>query len=75
MPLYIPVPKRGLVAIAICDRCHKKVKYGDLVSDPNSPGLRVCRRGCVDKFDPYRLPAPPAENITLQFPRPEEPLE
>ena len=52
-----------------------KVPYSSLVSDPNSPSLRVCRNGCVDKLDPYRLPAPEPENISLQFPRPEDSLE
>jgi hypothetical protein len=61
----------GKYAIAICQRCNRKRPYQALVSDPNSPGLRVCEDGCVDDYDPYRLPAPPPDAITLQFPRPD----
>ena len=75
MPKYLPVPKHGVMAIAICDRCRRKVPYGELAPDGNSPGLRVCREGCSDQYDPYRLPTPQPEVISLQFPRPEQDLE
>lgn len=74
MPLYIDTLGETVAAVAVCDRCHLKVKIGALISDPNSPGLRVCEDGCVDIFDPYRLPARQTEDITLRYPRPEEPL-
>lgn len=71
MPLYLNAGG----PIAICDRCHLKKYYSELVSDPNSPGLRVCQTGCIDQFDPWRLAPRQTENITLQHPRPDEPLE
>lgn len=71
MSLYQPVPDTP----AICDRCHARRAITDLVSDPNAPGLRVCEDGCVDQYDPYRLPARRPENITVRYPRPDVPLE
>ena len=61
-------------AVEICDRCHFKRFLSSLIGDPNAPGLRVCP-DCADVFDPWRLPARRPENITLRFPRPDEPLE
>lgn len=77
MPLYLkPSHKGNTVAIAICDRCHRKVPYDELRPDGNSPGLRVCGKpGCYDVKDPYRLPARKTENISLRYPRPDEELE
>lgn len=75
MGLYLPVTtKGGTVAIAVCDRCKRKVHYADLRADGNSPGLRVCA-DCCDVKDPYRYPARRTENIALRFPRPDEELE
>jgi hypothetical protein len=45
----------------------------ELFSDPNSPGLRVCRED-LDNLDPYRLPPRQPDNITLPFVRPDLPL-
>lgn len=45
----------------------------ELFSDPNSPGLRVCRED-LDELDPYRLPPRQPDNITLPFVRPDLPL-
>lgn len=64
----------GDLAIAVCDRCHFKVKYRELRPDGNSPGLRVCSK-CWDDKDPWRLPRPPAEAISMKFPRPDTPLD
>ena len=75
MPLYLPV-KTDIAAIAVCDRCKRKVPYTELRPDGNSPGLRVCKNpGCYDVRDPYRLPAHKTENISLRFPRPDEELK
>ncbi len=74
MPLYLNTLHNAQVAIAICDRCKMKQPIGKLTSDPNSPGLRVCDPGCVDQYDPWRLPARRPENITLRYPRPDVPL-
>lgn len=75
MPLYIDTRGEAVAAVAVCDRCKMKVKIAALVSDPNAPGLRVCEDGCLDEFDPYRLPARMTEKIDLRYPRPEEPLD
>ena len=73
MGLYLPVRARGSVAIAICDRCKMKMHYEDLSPDVNYPGLKVCK-DCSDLYDPYRLPARKADDITLHHPRPDEDL-
>lgn len=74
MPLYQPVKADGgVVAIAICDRCHRKKYYAELEPDGNSPGLRVCKK-CRDVKDPYRYPARQTEVISLRYPRPDSTL-
>mgnify|MGYP003651697883 CR=1 FL=1 len=45
----------------------------ELMSDPNYPGLRVCRAD-LDEYDPYRLPARQPDQISVRFPRPDTPL-
>lgn len=61
----------GKVAIAICARCNLKHRYPQLSADRNfGPGLRVCRDD-NDELDPYRLPARPADAMTLRYPRPD----
>lgn len=73
MSLYLPLNTKGSVAIAVCPRCQKKLQYDDLRKDPNN-GNFYCE-GCVDLYDPWRLPARRAEDITLQHPRPDVELE
>lgn len=70
MSLYLPVRTKGTVAIAICNRCQMKVYYDDLRKDPNNNNW-YCK-DCVDLYDPWRLPARRAENISLDHPRPDE---
>lgn len=74
MPRYLNTRGNATLAIGICDRCSRKFPLGELTSDPNFPGLRVCRAD-RDQFDPYRLPPRKPEDITLRFPRPDVPLE
>jgi hypothetical protein len=64
---------KSIIAVAVCDRCHKKFPTVELSSDPNFPGLKVCAKD-RDVFDPWRLPARPPDNITLPFVRPDEDL-
>lgn len=75
MSVWLNTEGDTVLSVAICDRCGLKRKYVDIVSDPNSPGLRVCVFGCVDIFDPWRLPARMTEDITIQHPRPDVPLD
>jgi hypothetical protein len=75
MPLYLDTTSLTKVSVAICDRCRMKRSILQLISDPNSPGLRVCQDTCVDQFDPWRLPARKTEDITVEYPRPDVPLE
>ena len=56
--------------IGICGRCSRKFFLAELHSDPNSPGLMVCKND-LDQLDPYRLPARETEDITLPFYRPD----
>ncbi len=74
MPVFLDTRGNASLAVAICDRCKRKFPIGQLMSDPNSPGRRVCAAD-RDQFDPYRLSARQAEDITVRFPRPDEPLE
>lgn len=73
MSLYLDTTGQPTAAIAVCDRCKMKVVLAELSADRNSPGLRVCP-GCNDEKDPYRLPPPKPDKISLRYPRPDEPL-
>ena len=73
MGLFYDPRGKSSFGIGICDRCQRKFSIDDLMSDPNSPGLRVCEAD-RDDFDPYRLAARQPENITLPFVRPDVPV-
>lgn len=73
MPRFINTAGRSTLGIGICARCKFKFSLEDLRDDPNSPGLKVCQKD-LDDYDPWRLPAPPPDNINLQFVRPDEPV-
>ena len=70
MGLYLPVQAKGSAAIAICRRCGFKVHYDELRLDPNNKNW-YCK-GCIDIYDPWRLPARTPENISLDHPRRDE---
>jgi hypothetical protein len=74
MPRFLNPSGQPTYGIGICARCSRKMFLAELVSDPNYPGLKVCKAD-VDQLDPYRLPARQTEDITLPFVRPDEPLE
>lgn len=61
------------LGIGICGRCSFKFPLNMLRPDPNVPGLMVCEAD-TDNFDPYRMPARPADVINLPFVRPDTPL-
>lgn len=73
MPVYLDTRGKTTLGIGICGRCSRKFSLDDLQSDPNTPGLMVCRVD-RDQFDPYRLPARQPDQITLRFSRPDVPL-
>lgn len=74
MSLYLPVKAvAGVMGIAICFRCQKKIYAGDLTQDPNNKNW-YCKT-CVDLLDPWRLPARQTEDIKLTRPRPDEALD
>ena len=73
MPIFLDPTGLKTFGIGICDRCSRKFSLTELFSDPNTPGLKVCRDD-IDDYDPYRLPARKTENITLRFVRPDVPL-
>lgn len=73
MSEYLDPTGQTSFGIGICDRCKLKYLIVELKSDPNSPGLKVCK-GCRDQFDPYRLPARQTERISLEFTRPDSDL-
>lgn len=74
MPLFLDTRGRSTLGIGICGRCQVKYPLDRLGPDPNYPGLRVCDDGCRDQIDPWRLPPPPADRITLTHPRPDTQL-
>jgi hypothetical protein len=59
--------------VGLCGRCSAKLPLIELHSDPNSPGLMVCRDD-LDVLDPWRLPARETEDINLPFVRPDTPI-
>ena len=59
--------------IGVCARCSRKFRLAELSSDPNSPGLMVCRED-VDDYDPYRLAPRKEDQIVLPFTRPDTPI-
>lgn len=73
MPIFLDTTGNSTLGIAICARCSRKFPLGELFSDPNSPGLMVCRDD-LDVLDPYRLPGPTPDQINLDFVRPDVPL-
>jgi hypothetical protein len=73
MPLFLDTRGKVFAAIGLCDRCSRKFPLEELMSDPNAPGLRVCKAD-LDELDPYRLPARQTERITLPFVRPDTPI-
>jgi len=74
MSVYLDTLGKTTLAIGICGRCSRKFSLDDLYSDPNYPGLKVCKVD-VDDYDPYRLPARQPEKISLLFARPDTPIE
>ena len=68
------MPKYVGFSWALCDRCRRKFKHSELYSDPNYPGLKVCRED-LDILDPYRLQPRNTEEITLPFVRADAKLE
>lgn len=73
MGVYLDTRGYATLGIGICGRCSRKMSLTKLFSDPNYPGLRVCKVD-IDQFDPYRLPARQPDNILLMFPRPDTPI-
>ena len=71
MGAYLDTRGKTTLAIGICGRCSRKFSLDDLYSDPNYPGLKVCRAD-VDEYDPYRLPARREDRIVLPFTRPDD---
>ena len=73
MSLFLDPTGEATYGIAICARCSRKFLLAELQSDPNYPGLKVCRVD-LDEYDPYRLPARQPEKISLRFARPDTPI-
>lgn len=75
MPVEGFLDTRGkqFLAVGLCDRCKRKFPLGELWTDRNNPGLKVCRDD-LDDYDPYRLPVREGEQVALMHPRPDEEL-
>lgn len=74
MSVFLDPTGHSTYGIGLCARCSRKFVLDELTPDPNYPGLMVCRDD-IDVLDPYRLPARIAETITLEFVRPDLPLQ
>ena len=74
MGLFLDTRGRSTLGIGICARCSRKMSLDDLYSDPNAPGLRVCKAD-LDVLDPYRLPPRQPDRMALPFLRPDVPIE
>lgn len=73
MTVFLDTTGNASLAIGICGRCSRKFPIGELLPDPNYPGLLCCEAD-KDNFDPYRLPARQPENIALRYARPDTPI-
>ena len=71
--MYLDVSGQATYGIAICGRCSRKFLLAELSSDPNSPGLMVCKAD-LDDYDPYRLAPRAPDQIVLPFTRPDTPI-
>lgn len=70
MAIYLDTTGKSTLGIGLCARCSRKFSLTELYSDPNSPGLMVCKDD-LDDYDPYRLPARQPDMLTLPFYRPD----
>lgn len=70
MSVFLDVTGEATFGIGICARCSRKFKLGELSSDPNYPGLMVCKDD-KDDYDPYRLAPRKEDKIVLPFVRPD----
>jgi hypothetical protein len=61
---------RGDNALGRCERCGDKVRYSELMSDKQTPGLRVCS-DCFDIKHPVEKPFRTDEGIALAKPAPD----
>jgi hypothetical protein len=73
MSLFLDPSGQPTYGIGLCARCSRKMLVGHLASDPNYPGLMVCRED-RDQYDPYRLAPRAPEKIALPFTRPDTPI-
>lgn len=73
MSLFLDPTGQPTYGIGICGRCSRKMFLSELSSDPNYPGLMVCRED-RDQYDPYRLAPRGPDKIVLPFNRPDTPL-
>jgi hypothetical protein len=70
MSRFIDPTGEPTYGIGICGRCSRKFKLAELQSDPNYPGLMVCKAD-TDEYDPYRLAPRGPDKIVLPFNRPD----
>lgn len=68
MSRFLNTRGRSVLTIGLCDRCRRKFPIGELMSDPNAPGLKVCAAD-RDELDPYTLPPRMPEEIAPRFVR------
>jgi hypothetical protein len=64
MPIFLDPTGKTTYGIGIFQLCSRKFFLEDLYSDPNTPGLKVCKDD-LDDYDPYRLAPRQADRIDL----------
>jgi hypothetical protein len=74
MSVFVDPSGHSTFGIGICARCQRAFVLDELKPDPNYPGLYVCKED-IDVLDPYRLPPPMPEKISLRYTRPDVDLD
>jgi hypothetical protein len=72
--VFLDTTGQPTLGVGICSRCNFKFPLAMLSDDPNIPNFKVCSAD-RDDYDPYRMPARPADKIALPFVRPDVSLE
>jgi hypothetical protein len=65
MSVFLNTTGNSTLGVGVCDRCKKKFPIGELRSDRDNPGLRVCAKD-NDELDRYKLPPRSPESLTLR---------
>ena len=72
---FLDTRGQPVLGVVLCSRCSTKRMFSQLTEDGNIIGFMVClpeiSPGCWDTRDPMRESAPPPDDLTLPFVRPD----